>query len=154
MRSLQDAEQRTESEFEKQVLVQLNNAGYRVVTQYPVGAYRIDMVVIGKNNNRLAIECDGDRWHPIEKIPDDMARQAILELLGWRFVRLRGSEFFHNPETAMQPVFRKLEVLGILPEGDAVTIEPVDSELKQRVIRRAEVLRREWAEPKQMDLEF
>ena len=96
MRSLQDAEQRTESEFEKQVLVQLNNAGYRVVTQYPVGAYRIDMVVIGKNNNRLAIECDGDRWHPIEKIPDDMARQAILERLGQKVTQSQLSRWTRN----------------------------------------------------------
>lgn len=153
MRSLQDAEQRTESEFEKQVLLLLKAASYQVITQWQVGAYRIDMVVIGGNNNRLAIECDGDRWHPPEKIPEDMARQTILERLGWRFVRLRGSEFFRNPETSMQTIFKKLEELEILPVCNTPTIEPVDSELKQRVIRRAEALRREWAEPKQMELE-
>lgn len=153
MRSLQDAEQRTESEFEKQVLLLLEAAGYQVITQWQVGAYRIDMVVIGGNNNRLAIECDGDRWHPIEKIPEDMARQAILERLGWRFVRLRGSEFFRNPETSMQSIFKKLEGLEILPVCNTPTIDPIDSEIKQRVVRRAEALRHEWAKPKQMEME-
>src|SRR5258708_21885243 len=68
--ALATQEQRTESEFEKQVLQRLVRAGYRVTTQWSVGAYRIDMVVEG-NNKRLAVECDGDRWHPLEKSEED-----------------------------------------------------------------------------------
>jgi very-short-patch-repair endonuclease len=152
-RTLHDAQRRTESEFEKQVLVRLTAAGYRMQTQWPVGAYRIDRVAAG-NGKRLAIECDGDRWHPVEQIPKDMERQAILERLGWRFVRLRGTEFFRDPENAMRPIFQRLAELEIQPEGTADNLEPVESELKQRVIRHAEALRREWAKPEQMELEL
>ena len=70
--------QKIESEFEQQVFDWLVNAGYKVMTQRPVGAYRIDMVMVEGNNKRLAVECDGDRWHPQEKLAEDMARQAIL----------------------------------------------------------------------------
>jgi virulence-associated protein VapD len=74
------------------------------------------MVVEG-GGRRLAIECDGDRYHPIEKLADDMDRQAILERLGWQFVRIRGSAFFRNQEIAMQQVFKRLEELEIPPES-------------------------------------
>ena len=42
-----------------------------------------------------------------------MARQAILERLGWTFTRIRGSAFFRDEEQAMRPVFERLDELGI-----------------------------------------
>ncbi len=85
-----------------------------------MGYYRIDMVVEGAGR-RLAIECDGDRYHPLEKLAEDMARQAVLERLGWQFVRIRGSAFYRNGEAAMRPVFNRMAELGITPE---VATEP------------------------------
>ncbi len=105
---------RTESPFEKEVLKRLTSAGFRVRTQIEVGYFRIDMVVEG-DGKRLAVECDGDRYHPIEKLAEDMNRQAILERLGWRFARIRGSAFYRNPDQAMESVFKRLEELEILP---------------------------------------
>lgn len=147
MRLLNTQEQRVESEFEKQVLRRLLHAGYRVTPQWPVGAYRIDLVVEG-DSKRLAIECDGDRWHPQEKLEDDMARQAILERLGWRFVRIRGGQFFRDPEKAMEVVFSRLQALEIPPEGIEVAenlIGQDGEELRKRIVRRAGALRQQWA---------
>jgi very-short-patch-repair endonuclease len=31
---------------------------------------------------RLAVECDGERWHTPEQLNSDLERQAILERLG------------------------------------------------------------------------
>lgn len=141
-----EQEQRAESEFEKQVMRRLLQAGYHVVSQWPVGSYRIDMVVEGAGK-RLAIECDGDRWHPIEKLEADMARQAILERLGWRFVRIRGSQFFRNPSQAMEPVFARLQALDIPPIGTNNAPQASyqqHSELKERIIRRAAELQQAW----------
>ena len=39
----------------------------------PRRGYRIDLVV-ESSNGRLAVECDGDRFHSIETVADDMAR--------------------------------------------------------------------------------
>ena len=114
MRLFKQEEPRTESEFERQVLRILINKGYKVRSQWKVGYYRIDMVIEG-DNKRLAVECDGDRWHPIEKLADDMARQAILERLGWTVTRIRGSASFRDEEQAMRPVFERLDELGIAP---------------------------------------
>ena len=111
---------RTESPFEKEVLKRITSAGFRVRTQVQVGYFRIDMVVEG-DGKRLAIECDGDRYHPLEKLAEDMNRQAILERLGWRFARIRGSTFFRNPDQAMRSVFNRLEELEIFPNAQGIS---------------------------------
>ncbi len=60
-----------DSEFERLVLRDLKMKGYRVATQWKVGSYRIDLVVEGVRE-RLAIECDGDRFHTIESLQAEM----------------------------------------------------------------------------------
>ncbi len=100
---------------------------------------------------RLAVECDGERWHTREQLQRDLELQAILERLGWVFVRIRGSVFFRDPDTSMVPVFAKLENLGVEllgaePQPDTYNSEP----LVDRVRRRAEALRAEWQEEKVM----
>ena len=63
LQSLEQESRRTESPFEREVLKRLTNAGYLVRTQWQVVYFRIDLVVEG-GGRRLAVECDGDRWHP------------------------------------------------------------------------------------------
>ena len=144
-RELDAAESKTESEFERQVLTRLIARRFQVTPQWKVGRYRIDLVVEG-DGKRLAIECDGDRFHPIEKLPEDMARQAVLERLGWRFVRIRGSRFFRDPDAAMAPVFQRLEQLGIEPLPETLDEEPLDAaeDIIEKLKRRAAALRAEW----------
>jgi very-short-patch-repair endonuclease len=153
IRSLERAEQRVESELEKAVMRRLLAAGYRVHPQWRVGHYRIDLVVEG-GGRRLAIECDGDRSHPIEKLSEDMARQAVLERLGWIFERVRGSQFFRDPEAALKPVFDRLESLGIPPQGSSA-LQPIEQgssgSLRERIVRRAAELRRDWSGSRGID---
>src|SRR5260370_23102195 len=101
MRALEEKEKRTQSAFERVVMKRLIANGYRVAPQWRVGAFRIDLVVQG-DGLRLAIECDGDRHHPLDKLPEDMDRQSVLDPIGWRFTPIRGTEFFRNPDPAMQ----------------------------------------------------
>jgi very-short-patch-repair endonuclease len=147
MRALEEKEKRSQSTFEREVMKRLNTAGYRVAPQWRVGAFRIDLVVEG-DGRRLAIECDGDRYQPLEKLPEDMDRQSVLERMGWIFTRIRGTEFFRNPDRAMKPVFEKLQLLEISPNGaasDAPLKKPPSGDLIERVIRRAEELRTKWS---------
>lgn len=126
MRSYNQEVGKTESPFEREVLKRLTDAGYRVKSQWQVGYYRIDMVVEGAGR-RLAVECDGDRYHPMEKLAEDMDRQSILERLGWEFVRIRGSAFYRSPDIAMRSVFDRLRELEIPPETN--TDEPQASDM-------------------------
>jgi very-short-patch-repair endonuclease len=76
-----------QSRFERDVYVALTTRGYRVVPQVKTGAYRLDMVVEGAGDVRLAIECDGDEYHGPDRWAHDMNRQRILERAGWVFWR-------------------------------------------------------------------
>jgi very-short-patch-repair endonuclease len=145
LRLLEEKEKRTESSFERDVLKRLLVAGYHVTPQWKVGSRRIDLVVEG-NGKRLAVECDGDQYHPREKLGEDMERQAILERLGWVFARIRGSVFFRDPNRAMTPVFEKLRDLEIEPDSKSFPSDTnLDArELTDRVSRRAEQIRNEW----------
>jgi hypothetical protein len=78
-----------DSPFERVVCERISARGYRVTPQVRVGPYRIDLVVEG-TRGRLAVECDGDRWHGPEQFDRDMARQRVLERSGWVFWRVRG----------------------------------------------------------------
>jgi len=144
LREMEVQGHRVDSPFEKQIMQRLVAAGYRVRPQWPVGAYRIDLVVEGLNR-KLAVECDGEKWHTPEQLQNDLERQAILERLGWIFVRVRGSVFFRNPDAAMAPVFAKLADLEIEPLGPASDSERrTDSPLIERIRRNAEALRAQW----------
>ena len=146
-REVDHAARRGESQFEKDVIRDLMAEGFRVTSQVEVGYYRIDMVV-DDGRNRVAVECDGDRYHPLEKLPEDMARQAILERLGWRFIRIRGTQYFRDREGTIQDVVSNLERRGIERRSAIETQDPAESsELRERVIRRAYELVREWREP-------
>src|SRR6266851_2159043 len=146
MRALEEKENRAQSTFEREVMKRLVAAGYRVAPQWRIGAFRIDLVVEG-DGRRLAIECDGDRYHPLEKLPEDMERQSVLERMGWIFTRMRGTEFFRNPDRALKPVFEKLQLLEISPASAKVNATgkaQAASDLIDRVVRRAEELRNTW----------
>ncbi|EGW41395.1 AAA domain-containing protein [Desulfosporosinus sp. OT] len=103
-----------ESDFERDVFKLIIARGYAVRPQVKVGKYnkRIDLVVEGLRN-RLAVECDGDKWHGPEQWEADQERQRLLERIGWVFWRVRGSVFYSNPENAMRSLWDKLEAMGI-----------------------------------------
>jgi len=132
-------EEKAESPFESAVAHYLVVRGYYLVQQWPVGAYRLDMVAVC-GRKKVAIECDGERYHSGEdKIREDMERQTILERLGWRFIRIRGSEYYRDPDKAMERVVAELKEAEIEPKETDVIRAPYgrETELLQRVKRRA-----------------
>ena len=129
-----------------EVATRLAGLGYRVVPQRRVGHYLIDLV-IESNGKSLAVECDGDRFHPPERLPEDMARQAVLERLGWSFIPIRGSQFLRDPDGALEPILARLKAAGIEPIAPRGGEEPAVAqqiELRDRVVRRAQEIRRLW----------
>ncbi len=113
---LEKAEEEFDSDFEREVFKLIAARGYRVIPQVKVGTVgkRIDLVVEGMRS-RLAVECDGDRWHGLDKWEEDMDRQRVLERVGWTFWRVRGSEFYQDPHKAMSSLWKKLDEMNIQP---------------------------------------
>ncbi|SIS55577.1 AAA domain-containing protein [Salimicrobium flavidum] len=112
---LENLEQYCDSPFEVDVLRAILAKGYKVTPQVKVGRYRIDLVVEGMRN-RLAVECDGERWHGPEKFEEDMIRQESLERAGWEFWRVRGRDFYLNKKESLESLWEKLDEMGIEPK--------------------------------------
>lgn len=146
LKSMNSIEKKSDSIFESEVAKALVARGYHIVQQWSVGSYSIDMVAIYKQR-KIAIECDGERWHSSdEQIANDMKRQAVLERLGWTFVRIRGSEYFLNPSDTIERLISTLKSYEIFPE--TICYDKMQSveknELFNRVERRAQELLLSW----------
>ncbi|MFF0308125.1 histone-like nucleoid-structuring protein Lsr2 [Streptosporangium sp. NPDC004379] len=104
-----------DSLFEQRVFLRIRERGYHVVPQVEVNGRRIDLVVSGAGG-RLAVECDGDFWHGTpEQREADLDRERELKRAGWRFWRVRESEFHFDPEAALEPLWSELDRRGIRP---------------------------------------
>ncbi|OAT82359.1 hypothetical protein A6M21_09460 [Desulfotomaculum copahuensis] len=114
---LADLRKLCESPFERELYDELTQRGYRVIPQVKVGHYRIDMVVEGHNDARLAVECDGDKYHGADKWVEDMNRQRILERAGWVFWRCFASAFIRRRQEILDDLLNTLAGLGIEPIG-------------------------------------
>ena len=108
---------RCESGFEREVYAALVERGYRVIPQVRTGAYRIDMVVEGAGDLRLAIECDGDEFHGPDRWPHDLARQRVLERAGWSFWRCFASTWRLHKDEVLGELTERLSAMGIEPLG-------------------------------------
>ncbi len=114
---VEDLRKLCESDFEREVFDELTKRGYRVTPQEKIGHYRIDLVVEGHNDARLAVECDGDRYHGPDKWTEDMERQRILERAGWVFWRCFASTFIRRRKATLDDLLRTLAQHGIDPVG-------------------------------------
>ena len=105
-----------DSWFEVDVYNDIVRRDLSVIPQYEVakGKYRIDLVVLLPDGTKVAIECDGDKWHGPEQYQNDLMRQKVLERCGWQFFRVRGYEYYSNREKALQPLW------GMIPKIEKV----------------------------------
>jgi very-short-patch-repair endonuclease len=117
VRKVQSLRELCESGFELEVFDELVKRGFRVRPQVQSAGYRIDFVVEGGEGRRLAIECDGDRFHGPGQWQSDMARQRVLERAGWTFWRCFASSFVRRREEVLSDLFTTLDRLGIEPLG-------------------------------------
>ena len=106
-----------ESPFEREMYDELTQRGYWITPQVRVGQYRIDMVVEGHNDARLAVECDGDKCHGAEKWADDMQRERVLGRAGWVFWRCFASAFIRRRKDMLDDLLKTLAERGIEPIG-------------------------------------
>ncbi|SHN45084.1 AAA domain-containing protein [Cryptosporangium aurantiacum] len=127
-------EDRCESGLERAVLRKLVARGLTPVPQFPIGSYRVDFVVPAPDGRRLAIECDGDQYHGLDRWEDDLRRQSVLERVGrCVFWRVRGSHFARDPEGALAGLWALVAELGIGAAGEGRSGSAADSPVEPRL---------------------
>lgn len=105
------------SQFRQDVYQMIVQRGYQASAEFIVGThpYRIPIVIEG-NHTRLAVACDGDVWHGIERWEEELERQNVLKRVGWKFWRIRGSQFYRDRQQALEPLWVALGAMGIEPQ--------------------------------------
>ena len=110
----------TASDFENEVARHLLEKNYTIKQKWRVGSYDIDMVAI-YDDKKIAIECDGKTLnHTEEEVIANLEEQEILERCGWKFIRVRASEYFRNPEKAIKDLIIQLDDKGVYPNHKEV----------------------------------
>ena len=104
-----------ESQIERDIYDWLNSNGYRVMPQVRVGAYRVDLVVEGENDTRLAVECDGDKYEGAEQWIQAIRRQRALERTGWVFWRCFATSFLRRKNDVLEDLRKALDAQDIQP---------------------------------------
>ena len=133
-----------ESEFEKSIHEVLLREGYHFKPQYKVGAYRIDIVLFSSDEKKIALECDGNRYHHTEEqIRNDLERQSVLERLGYVFIRIRGSDFYRRREKTIKQLYKKLDELEALKGNKNIKNDNIRNEIDNDLIKEAEEIRKD-----------
>jgi very-short-patch-repair endonuclease len=123
---------RCETTLERQLFDWLTSRGYRALPRVQVGTYRIDIVVEGAGDTRMAVECDGDRRLGTAHWLDDIRRQRVLERAGWVFWRCFATRFILDRDTVLAELEAVLASHGIRPMRDLS--EETDALTEHRVV--------------------
>jgi hypothetical protein len=101
--------------FEQRVFCRIQDRGFHVTPRVEVNGRDIDLVVTGARG-RLAVGCDGSDWSGSETQREaDLDRERELKRAGWRFWRVRESEFAYDPDAALATLWETLNRLDIKP---------------------------------------
>lgn len=74
-----------DSWFEVDICQKIIDKGYKVIPQYKIAYYKVDLAVILPNGAKIAVECDGDKFHGVDEYQQDILRQRTLERVGLQF---------------------------------------------------------------------
>ncbi|HEY1857406.1 DUF4011 domain-containing protein [Acidocella sp.] len=95
-----------DSPFEAAVAEALSEKGWQVVTQIGVSRFRIDLGIVHPDRQGdylVGVECDGAAYHSAATARDrDKVRQAILETLGWKLLRVWSTDWWVNKAGATE----------------------------------------------------
>lgn len=84
----------------------LRARGYDVTPQIGVSGFYIDLGIKHPDYPHgflCGVECDGATYHSSRWARDrDVARQQILEGLGWTLFRVWSTDWFHDPRRELQ----------------------------------------------------
>lgn len=119
-----DREIKLNTDFEKEIYKELKNNKIDVTSHFKIGKYEIDFVINDESGKKIAIECDGDEQKSKEEYEEDLVEQDVLTRCGWKFIRLRASQFYANKNKTVSEFITRIN--NILSEEDNFNIvEPV-----------------------------
>lgn len=121
-----------ESPLEEAVAQALIERGWQVEPQIGVSGFRIDLGVIHPDRPGAylaGVECDGATYHRSAVARDrDKTRQLVLENLGWNIARVWSTDWWYDPDSAIDALQQDLEKLL---EASKLEIHPLPKSAPQ-----------------------
>ena len=119
-----DRDIKLNTDFEKELYIELRKNKIEAMSHFKIGKYELDFVIDDENGKKIAIQCDGDECKSKEEYEADISEQDVLIRCGWKFIRVRASQFYANKEKTLSELIIKIN--NILSEEDSFNIvEPV-----------------------------
>mgnify|MGYP004569831521 FL=1 len=119
-----DRDIKLNTDFEKELYIELRKNKIDAMSHFKIGKYELDFVIDDENGKKIAIQCDGDECKSKEEYEADISEQDVLIRCGWKFIRVRASQFYANKEKTVSELIIKIN--NILSEEDSFNIvEPV-----------------------------
>ncbi len=81
-----------------------------------------------------------------------MEKQTILERVGWRFIRIRASEYFTHPKATMETLIKRLERLGVKPQKQTVKRNDLLYRVKADLIQNIPISAMNQFPPEMVDM--
>lgn len=128
-----------DSPFEEAVAAALTQKGWQVVTQVGVSRFRIDLGIVHPDrpgDYLVGVECDGAAYHSAATARDrDKVRQAILETLGWKLLRVWSSDWWVDKAAATEKLHRAITSLLEVDRSQHATAPsaPVHAETEENI---------------------
>ncbi|MBQ4826907.1 DUF3320 domain-containing protein [Leisingera sp. HS039] len=101
-----------ENVFEAAIKAAIEAKGWELRPQIGVSGFRIDLGVVHPDHAGVylaGIECDGATYHGSATARDrDKVRQAVLENLGWKILRIWSTDWFKNPKAVVERIHEAL----------------------------------------------
>ena len=134
-----------ESPFEQAVARALRERDWTVIPQIGVSRFRIDLGVVhpdSPGDYLCGVECDGASYHSAATARDrDKVREAVLKGLGWSLVRVWSTDWWIDPQGALDrltaaldaELARAREAAQAKAAATAVATEPTTETLESNV---------------------
>lgn len=118
-----------DSPFEAAVREALIQKGWEVHTQIGVSGFRIDLGIRHPDYAGAwlaGVECDGATYHSSATARDrDRIRQAVLEGLGWKVLRIWSTDWFRNSVAAAERVDNALRAALVQDREQRASVQAI-----------------------------
>ena len=118
-----DRDIKLNTDFEKELYKELRKNKIEAISHFKIGKYELDFVVNDEKGKKIAIECDGDEIKSKEEYEADIVEQDVLTRCGWKFIRVRASQFYSDKDKTISELM--IRINNILSEENFNIVEPV-----------------------------
>lgn len=118
-----------------------------------MGNSKVSCPLFTEDGVRIALECDGEKFHSSEEqVRRDISRQDVLERVGFKFIRIRGSDYYRRREETVKKLYERLLSLNVKKRSSIVSDSNKTSTMDNELLKSSESIMEEIIEEFELDI--